>query len=155
MRYLDSYFNVKLNTSIQNMYICCTAAATQIYSNVGGNLRQQAFCCSMCTSDAIYRDSRPWKKWAHNIKVYHWTLWIVSKIWHCLFMCLNLLLLYLGYTIQCISYVNFFLFHSVDDVHFGFTGVDAILLRRCICTFGFAKFMQLIGLAWPESLIIC
>ena len=68
--YLNSYFNVKLNTSIQNMYICCTAAATQIYSNVGGNLRQQAFCCSMCTSDAIYRDSRPWKKWAHTIKVY-------------------------------------------------------------------------------------
>ena len=80
MRCLNIYFNVKYNTSIQNMYICFTAAATQIYSNVGGNLRQ-AFCCSICSSDALYRDSRPWKKWAHNIKVYYWTLWMVSKIY--------------------------------------------------------------------------
>ena len=55
--YLNSYFNVKLNTSIQNMYICCTAAATQIYSNVGGNLRHR-HSAAVCAPQMQYIEIR-------------------------------------------------------------------------------------------------
>ena len=39
------------------MYICCTAAATQIYSNVGGNLRHR-HSAAVCAPQMQYIEIR-------------------------------------------------------------------------------------------------
>ena len=51
------------------MYICCTAAATQIYSNVGGNLRHR-HSAAVCAPQMQYIEIRDPERNGHIIKKY-------------------------------------------------------------------------------------
>ena len=48
------------------MYICCTAAATQIYSNVGGNLRHR-HSAAVCAPQMQYIEIRDPERNGHMI----------------------------------------------------------------------------------------
>ena len=51
------------------MYICCTAAATQIYSNVGGNLRQR-HSAAVCAPQMQYIEIRDPERNEHILLKY-------------------------------------------------------------------------------------